>query len=116
MKIQTTEFAASVNLADKGEFEAYVLAWSGADPDASVQLRRCKLSLQLRRSLHSRSRRAAKRFTNRARPAERKKTYDKIAARVLADRPIVYLYHRNWLWAFNAKLAGVRNVRMACCV
>ena len=41
---------------------------------------------------------------------QRKQVYDKIAARVLADRPIIYLYHRNWLWAFNAKLSGVRNV------
>jgi hypothetical protein len=30
---------------------------------------------------------------------------------VLKERPIkIYLYHRNWLWAYNAKLAGVRNV------
>ncbi|HMA07581.1 MAG TPA: ABC transporter substrate-binding protein, partial [Ramlibacter sp.] len=34
VKIQATEFATSLNLADKGQFEAYVLAWSGrADPD-----------------------------------------------------------------------------------
>jgi peptide/nickel transport system substrate-binding protein len=22
----------------------------------------------------------------------------------------LYLYHRNWLWAYNAKLTGVREV------
>src|SRR5450432_4464526 len=34
VKIQATEFSTSLNLADKGEFDAYVLAWSGrADPD-----------------------------------------------------------------------------------
>ena len=26
------------------------------------------------------------------------------------DRPIVYLFHRNWLWAYSAKLAGLRTV------
>ena len=31
-------------------------------------------------------------------------------ARVLKDRPIIYLNHRNWLWAYTAKLSGVRNV------
>ena len=37
VKIQATEFATSLNLADKGEFDAYVLAWSGrADPDGNV--------------------------------------------------------------------------------
>ena len=43
-------------------------------------------------------------------PAERKKTYEQIAARVLKERPIIYVYHRNWLWAYNPKLTGVRNV------
>src|SRR5439155_24042556 len=38
VKIQSTEFATSLNLADKGQFEAYVLAWSGrADPDGNLQ-------------------------------------------------------------------------------
>src|SRR3989440_52084 len=37
IKIQSTEFATSLNLADKGQFEAYVLAWSGrADPDGNL--------------------------------------------------------------------------------
>src|SRR5205085_5191130 len=37
VKIQSTEFATSLNLADKGEFEAYILAWSGrADPDGNL--------------------------------------------------------------------------------
>ena len=26
------------------------------------------------------------------------------------DRPIVYLYLRNWLWVHTAKLSGVRSV------
>ena len=37
VKIQSTEFATSLNMADKGDFEAYVLAWSGrADPDGNA--------------------------------------------------------------------------------
>ena len=37
VKIQSTEFATSLDLADKGQFDAYVLAWSGrADPDGNV--------------------------------------------------------------------------------
>ena len=37
VKIQAAEFATSLNMADKGEFEAYVLAWSGrADPDGNL--------------------------------------------------------------------------------
>jgi peptide/nickel transport system substrate-binding protein len=43
-------------------------------------------------------------------PAARKQVFEQIAARVLKERPIVYLYHRNWLWAYNARLSGVRDI------
>ena len=42
--------------------------------------------------------------------AERKKVFEQIAARVLKERPVIYLYHRNWLWAYNPKLSGVREI------
>jgi peptide/nickel transport system substrate-binding protein len=29
---------------------------------------------------------------------------------VLKERPIIYLYHRKWLWAYDAKLSGVREL------
>ena len=32
------------------------------------------------------------------------------AGGVLKDRPIVYLFHRHWLWAHTAKLAGLRTI------
>jgi peptide/nickel transport system substrate-binding protein len=43
-------------------------------------------------------------------PARRAAAYDKIAQQVQKDRPVVYLYHRHWLWAHNAKLSGLRTV------
>ena len=37
VKILAAEFATSLNMADKGDFEAYLLAWSGrADPDGNL--------------------------------------------------------------------------------
>ena len=36
--------------------------------------------------------------------------FEQIAERVVPARPIIYLYHRNLLWAYNAKLSGVRPV------
>src|SRR3546814_2223274 len=34
---RSTEFATSLNMADKGDFEAYILAWSGRpDPDGNL--------------------------------------------------------------------------------
>ena len=36
--------------------------------------------------------------------------FEQVAAHVLKDRPIVYLYHRKWLWAYTPKLQGVREI------
>ena len=112
VKIQATEFATSLNMADKGEFEAYVLAWSGrADPDGNLfSFHGCKQPLNYTGYCDAETDKLLTQSRTLREPAERKKVFEQIAARVLKERPIVYLYHRNWLWAYNAKLTGVRNV------
>jgi peptide/nickel transport system substrate-binding protein len=112
VKIQATEFATSLNMADKGDFEAYVLAWSGrADPDGNVfSFDACKQPLNYSGYCDAETDALLTQSRTLREPAERKKAYEQIAARVLKEHPIVYLYHRNWLWAYNAKLAGVREV------
>jgi peptide/nickel transport system substrate-binding protein len=112
VKIQATEFATSLNMADKGEFEAYVLAWSGrADPDGNLfSFDACKQPLNYAGYCDAETDRLLIESRSLREPAERKKVYEQIAARVLKERPIVYLYHRNWLWAYDARLAGVRQI------
>ncbi len=112
VKIQTTEFATSLNMADKGDFEAYVLAWSGrADPDGNLfSFYGCKQPLNYAGYCDTETDELLKRSRSLREPAERRKVYEQIAARIAKERPIVYLYHRNWLWAYNAKLGGVRLI------
>src|SRR5438270_10333623 len=112
IKIQSTEFATTLDLADKGQFEAYVLAWSGrADPDGNLySFDACKQPLNYAGYCKPEVDELLNRSRSTRDPAERKKVYEQIAARVLKDRPIVYLYHRNWLWAHNAKLSGMRSI------
>jgi peptide/nickel transport system substrate-binding protein len=112
VKIQSTEFATSLNMADKGDYEAYVLAWSGrADPDGNLySFDACKQPLNYAGYCVPEVDALLNTSRSQRDPAERKKTYEQIAARVLKDRPIVYLYHRNWLWAHTAKLSGMRSV------
>ena len=43
-------------------------------------------------------------------PAKRKKLFEQIAAQITKERPVIYMYHRNWLWAYNPKLSGVREI------
>jgi peptide/nickel transport system substrate-binding protein len=112
VKVQATEFATSLNLADKGDFDAYVLAWSGrADPDGNAfSFHGCKQPLNYAGYCSAETDALLNQSRTQRDPAERKKTYEQIAARVLKERPIIYLYHRNWLWAYTPKLSGVRNV------
>jgi peptide/nickel transport system substrate-binding protein len=112
VKIQSTEFATSLNLADKGQFEAYVLAWSGrADPDGNVHT---MLACKGPTNYAGYCKDDAEALINQSRtsldPTQRAVAYDKLAAQVVRDRPVIYLFHRHWLWAHNAKLSGLRTV------
>jgi peptide/nickel transport system substrate-binding protein len=112
MKIQATEFSTSLDLADKGQFEAYVLAWSGrADPDGNIySFDACKQPLNNAGYCKPEVDDLLNKSRTTRDTAERRKIYEQIAAIALKDRPIVYLYHRNWLWAYSAKLNGLRTV------
>jgi peptide/nickel transport system substrate-binding protein len=112
IKIQSTEFATSLNLADKGDYEAYLLAWSGrADPDGNVfSFHACKQPLNYAGYCNAETDTLLNQSRTLREPAERRKVYEQVAAKVLKERPIIYLYHRNWLWAYSPKLAGVRTV------
>lgn len=112
IKLQATEFATSLNLADKGQFEAYVLGWSGrADPDGNLQtFIACKGPLNTSGYCVKEVDEAIEKARTTLDPAARAKHYETVAAHVTKDRPIIYLYHRNWLWAHSAKLTGLRTV------
>ena len=112
VKIQAAEFATSLNMADRGEFEAYVLAWSGrADPDGNLySFHGCKQPLNYTGYCDAETEKLLAQSRELRDPAARKKVFEQITARVLKERPIIYVYHRNWLWAYNAKLSGVRNI------
>jgi peptide/nickel transport system substrate-binding protein len=112
IKIHSTEFATSLNLADKGQFEAYVLAWSGrADPDGNLHT---MLACKGPTNYAGYCKEDVEALINESRTsldaARRAAAYDKIAQAVQKDRPIIYLYHRNWLWAHTTRLTGLRTV------
>jgi peptide/nickel transport system substrate-binding protein len=111
VRIQATEFATSLNMADKGDFEAYILAWSGRpDPDGNLySFHACKQPLNYSGLCNP----ALDEVLNDSRLttdiAQRRKAWDSAAKIVLAERPIIYLLHRKWLWAYNAKLTGFKE-------
>jgi len=112
IKLQSVEFATSLDMADKGQFEAYVLNWSGrADPDGNIfNFVGCKQPLNYSGYCNSQVDDLLAKSRTARDVNERKKIYDQLAAIVLKDRPIVYTYHRTWLWAYNNKVSGFKPV------
>ena len=112
VKIQSTEFATSLNLADKGDFEAYVLAWSGrADPDGNIySFAACKQPLNYGGYCKPETDALLDASRSSLNPADRLKSYEKVAVALDGERPIVYLFHRDWLWAYTPKLGGVKEI------
>ena len=112
VKIQSTEFATSLNMADKGDYEAYVLAWSGrADPDGNIfSFAACKQPLNYAGFCKPEVDDLLTKARTTLDPAERKKIYGDVAAILLKERPDIYLFHRHWLWAYTNKLSGLRTI------
>jgi peptide/nickel transport system substrate-binding protein len=112
IKIQSTEFATSLNLADKGQYEAYMLAWSGrADPDGNLfSFHACKQPLNYAGYCKPETDELINRSRSANNPAERRKLFEQIEAEIAKERPVIYLFHRHWLWAHNARLTGLRTV------
>ena len=112
VKIQSTEFATSLNLADKGQFDAYVLAWSGrADPDGNLfSFYGCKQPLNYSGECRPLWDDLLNRSRNTLDTSGRIKVFATLAAEAAQEIPIVYLYHRNWLWAHNKKLTGLKTI------
>src|SRR5579872_556446 len=110
IKIQSTEFASSLDLASKGEFEAYQIGWSGrTDPDGNIyNFASCKAPRALNAAAYCDP--AVDAALDAARTAstddDRMAQYTIVAQHVLADRPIIYLWHQKWLYAMSANLSG----------
>ncbi len=112
VKIQSTEFSTTLDMADKGQYEAFVLAWSGRpDPDGNLfSFHVCKQPLNYSGICRQDMDDLIKQSRTTVDPAARLKLFEQIAAIVAKERPIVYLYHRHWLWAYTSKLSGFRTV------
>ena len=110
IKIQATEFAASLDLATKGDYEAYLIGWSGrTDPDGNIYIFvDCKAPPALNSGHYCNPDVDAALDAGRtaSTTADRLASYAKVAAHILDDRPIIYLWHQKWLYAMSAKLSG----------
>jgi peptide/nickel transport system substrate-binding protein len=108
MKIRVTEFATSLKQAEQGNYQAYLLAWSGrTDPDGNTYIfHKCKAPQDYPGYCNP----EVDKLLDEARVptdiAARKAIYEKLTKIILDDNPKIYLYHRRILIAHTAKLEG----------
>ena len=97
LKIRVTEFATSLKQAEDGDYQLYLIGWSGrSDPDGNsfsfqtcgAPQNNCELLRQGRR------RRARARRAPRAIPPSARRPTRRSPSKYLADGSIMYLYHR----------------------
>ena len=112
MKIRVTEFATSLKQAEAGEFQAFMLAWSGRiDPDGNAyqflhkdapQNYSAWINADANKALDD-----ARLVTDMA---QRKAIYEKLTKLEMEDEPILYIFHRRILIAHTTKLEGYKQM------
>jgi peptide/nickel transport system substrate-binding protein len=108
LKIRVTEVATALKEGESGKFQLYQNTWSGRiDPDGnSIIYQACGAPQNMGHycdkeidALHEQARATSD-------PAERKKIYEKLTEKFLANGWIFYLYHPQYLIAHTDRLEG----------
>jgi peptide/nickel transport system substrate-binding protein len=110
MKIRVTEFATSLNEAEAGRYQAYMLNWSGRpDPDGNLYVFH-KSGAPQNYGKYSSPEVDAGLDEARAKSGkdDRMAIYEKVADKLLTEGSVLYLYHRAVIIAHNAKLEGFK--------
>jgi peptide/nickel transport system substrate-binding protein len=112
MKIRVTEFATSLKQAEVGEYQAYLLAWSGrTDPDGNLYIfHKCKAPQDYPGYCNPQADKLLEEGRSLAEMAQRKAVYEKLTGIILEDHPKLYLFHRRVLIAHTSRLEGYRQL------
>jgi peptide/nickel transport system substrate-binding protein len=108
MKIRVTEFATSLKSAEAGDYQAYLIGWSGrTDPDGNLYtFHACGAPNNNGRYCNADVDKLLNEARTYADPAKRKPVYEKVAKILLDEGHITYLYHRKVLIAQTTRLEG----------
>jgi peptide/nickel transport system substrate-binding protein len=112
LKIRVTEFATSLKQAEDGDFQLYLIGWSGrSDPDGnSFVFQTCDAPQNNGKYCDEEVDAAHAQARAKSDPAERKKAYEKVAAKFLTEGSIIYLYHVQVLVALSDKVEGYKQM------
>ena len=113
MKVATdSEFATSLKQAEAGEYQAFMLAWSGRiDPDGNSYV---FLHGNAPQNYSAWANADADKALDDARLVtdlpQRKAIYEKLTKLEMEDDPILYIFHRRILIAHTNKLEGYKQM------
>ena len=112
LKIRVTEFATSLKQGEDGDFQLYLIGWSGrSDPDGnSYVFQTCNAPQNNGKFCDKEVDAAHAEARAKSDPVQRKKAYETVARRFLADGQIIYLYHPQVLVALSDKVDGYRQM------
>jgi peptide/nickel transport system substrate-binding protein len=112
MKIRVTEFATSLKQAEAGEYQAYLLNWSGRlDPDGNAYVfLKSKAPQNYSAYLNADVDKALDDARQVSELGQRRAIYEKMTKQIIEDEPIIYISHRKVLIAHTARLEGYRQM------
>lgn len=112
MKIRVTEFATSLKQAEAGEYQAYLVGWSGrTDPDGNAYIfHKCKAPQNNSGFCSAEVDKLLDDARMVSEPAKRKAIYEQAAKTLIPEGGILYLYHRRTFIAHTAKLEGYTQI------
>jgi peptide/nickel transport system substrate-binding protein len=112
LKIRVTEFATALKQAEDGAYQIFLVGWSGrTDPDGnSYSFHTCGSPQNTTGYCDKEVDAAHQEARTKSDPAERKKAYEKVAAKFLTEGSIMYLYHTKILVAHTDKLEGYKQM------
>jgi len=112
MKIRVTEFATALKQAEAGDYQAFLLGWTGrADPDGNSYIfHKCKAPQNYPGYCNPELDRLLDEQRTISDFAQRKAVFEKATKIVLNDNPLIYLYHRRILVAHSARLEGYKQI------
>jgi peptide/nickel transport system substrate-binding protein len=111
ISLKVTEFATSLSEGTKGNFQLYLIGWSGrTDPDQNViNHLGCDTPFNWGKYCSEKVMAALTEARTETALEKRKAAYEKALAQVEADKPLIYLYHTTLLFAHTAKLTGYKQ-------
>lgn len=110
--IRPTELMTLLDAARQGKFQAHLVGWSGrVDPDLNITpMLSCGAAGNDAHYCNKELDAVLTKARGLTDTSARQVEYSKAIAILQKDLPIVYLYHSQWIFAYNSAISGMKSV------